>query len=243
MQAPCPNCQHTIRIDDAKVPERAFSVKCPKCQTVVKFPGKAAAAPAPAPAPPPPAPEPPAVAEAPPPPPAGVAPAPAVGLDEMKAQMMAQLRREMGAPAASGNAGRALVALPDRGQAGAITLTLNRLGYAVETLDDYDEGARLLEQGVYNMLVTSRQPLAGGKESLYQRLGRLQPEARRRVFVLLVGDEYKTGDGTQAFACYVDLVVSARDAGTCDALVRGVVGERQRMYQAFNEAKRRYDEG
>jgi hypothetical protein len=135
------------------------------------------------------------------------------------------------------------VALPDRGQAGAITMTLNRLGYAVETLDDYDEGGRLLEQGVYNLLVTSRQPLAGGKESLYQRLGRLQPDARRRIFVLLVGDEYKTGDGTQAFTCYVDLVVAARDAANCDALVRGVVGERQRMYQAFNEAKRRYDEG
>lgn len=241
MQAPCPNCQHTIRIDDAKVPERAFSVKCPKCQTVVKFPGKAAAAPAP----PPPVAEPPAPApvEAPPPPPTAAASAPAVGLDEMKAQMMAQLRREMGAPAASGNAGRALVALPDRGQAGAITMTLNRLGYAVETLDDYDEGARLLEQGVYNMLITSRQPLAGSKESLYQRLGRLQPEARRRVFVLLVGDEYKTGDGTQAFACYVDLVVAAKEAGNCDALLGAVVGERQRMYQAFTEAKRRYDEG
>jgi twitching motility protein PilT len=43
-----------ITIDDAKVPDRPFGVKCPKCQTVVKLPGKAAAAPVaavPAPAP------------------------------------------------------------------------------------------------------------------------------------------------------------------------------------------------
>jgi predicted Zn finger-like uncharacterized protein len=234
VQAPCPNCQHTIRIDDAKVPDRAFSVKCPKCQTVVKFPGKAAAAVAPPPAPEPP--PPPAPAPAP-------ATAPEAGLDEMKAQMMAQLRREMGggAAAASGSAGRAMVALPDRGQAGAITLSLSRLGFAVEALDDYDEGSRLLEQGAYNLLVTSRQALAQGRESVYQRLGRLQPEARRNLFVILVGDEYKTGDGTQAFTCYVDVVVNAREAASCDGVLRTIMQERQRMYQPFTEARRRFD--
>ena len=43
MQANCTNCPQRIVIDDAKVPDRAFSVKCPKCQTVVRFPGKGAA--------------------------------------------------------------------------------------------------------------------------------------------------------------------------------------------------------
>ena len=31
-------------------------------------------------------------------------------------------------------------------------------------------------------------------------MSRLSPDARRRVFLVLVGDEFKTGDGTQAFA-------------------------------------------
>ena len=44
MQANCPKCAQKIVIDDARVPDRAFSVKCPKCQTSVRFPGKAAAA-------------------------------------------------------------------------------------------------------------------------------------------------------------------------------------------------------
>jgi twitching motility protein PilT len=40
VQAACPQCANLITIDDAKVPDRPFGVKCGKCQTVVKLPGK-----------------------------------------------------------------------------------------------------------------------------------------------------------------------------------------------------------
>jgi len=46
VQASCPQCAHNITIDDARVPDRPFGVKCPKCQTLVKLPGRPAAAPA-----------------------------------------------------------------------------------------------------------------------------------------------------------------------------------------------------
>ena len=226
MQANCPSCGNKITIDDARVPDRPFSVKCPKCQNAIKLPGKGAAA-APAPAEPtPPPPTPPASPDA----------------EEMRAQMMAQIRREM-APgeAAAGGAGHALVALPDRGLAGQLTLTLTRQGYAVDTLDDMDEGARLLEQGVYNLVATARVAGSQGKESLYQRINRLSPDARRRMFVLLVGDEFKTGDGTQAFASLADLVVHTRDAAAADAAFRTTMGERQRLYKVFVDARDRHE--
>ena len=60
MQASCPHCSNKIVIDDARVPDRPFSVKCPKCANAVKFPGRQAgadaaeAAPSPPPAPAPP---------------------------------------------------------------------------------------------------------------------------------------------------------------------------------------------
>jgi twitching motility protein PilT len=43
VQATCPQCANLITIDDAKVPDRPFGVKCPKCQNVVRLPGKTAA--------------------------------------------------------------------------------------------------------------------------------------------------------------------------------------------------------
>ena len=229
MQATCPQCSNKILVDDAKVPDRAFSVKCPKCQNVLRLPGKL---PAPAVAtdstlPPMPMPgaEPPAASE------------------EMRAQMMAQVRREMSlGDAKAGGAGRAMVALPDRGLAGAVTLTLTRNGYVVDTLEDWEEGARLLEQGVYNLVVTARAKATAAKgESLYQRLNRLSPEGRRRLFVILVGEEFKTGDGTQAFVTLADLVLNPRDVAAADAAIRNTVAERSRLWQVYLDARHRFE--
>jgi predicted Zn finger-like uncharacterized protein len=234
VQANCPQCGNRLVIDDAKVPDRPFSVKCPKCQTAVKFPGKgAAAAPPPAPVAAPPAP--------PETPPAAAASA-GISSEELRAQVMAQLRREMSGGEAQHTGERALVALPDRGQAGSVTLTLTRQGYGVETLDDFGEGARLLEQGVYDVVVTAATVAAAGKpESLYQKINRLSPDARRRLFVILVADNLKTADGTQAFVLQGDLVVNARDVGSIDAALRSTLGDRSRLYQCYLDARRRFE--
>jgi predicted Zn finger-like uncharacterized protein len=216
LQAPCPQCGTKIAIDDAKVPDRPFQVKCPKCQTAVRFPGKTAPEAAPS------------------------EPAPATS-EELKAQVMAQLRREMSIGDGGHAGGRALVGLSDKTVAGTATLTLTRLGYQVDTLDNGPESARLMEQGVYELVVTSRVGGAPGKETLYQSLNRLNPDGRRRLFVVLVGEEFKTGDGTQAFACLADLVIHNKDLATVDAVLGNTIGEKGRVYQAFVEAKRRHE--
>jgi hypothetical protein len=215
VQGSCAQCGHKITIDDAKVPERAFQVKCPKCQALVKFPGKGASE----------------------------APEPEPISDEVRAQLMAQVRRELavGGDATLGTGKRALVALTDKGHAGAITLTLSRLGYQVDTIDDWSESGRLMEQGVYDVIVTARVAGAEGRESLYQRLNRLNPEARRNLFVVLVGNEFKTADGTQAWTCLADLVVNAKDAAAADMVFRNTLAERARLYQVFFDAKKRHE--
>lgn len=223
MQATCPQCSNKIVVDDAKVPDRAFNVKCPKCAHVLKLPGKAAPAtdstlpPAPLPG-----------AEA------------SGSTEEARAQMMAQVRREMSLGEGK-TGGRAIVALPDRALAGAMASTLARNGYTVDNIEDWEEGARLLEQGVYGVVVTARAAAQGKGESLYQRINRLNPENRRRLFVILVGDEFKTGDGTQAFVTLADLVVNARDAATADGPIRNTVAERTRIWQVFMDARHRFE--
>jgi hypothetical protein len=214
-------------IDDAKVPDRPFQVKCPKCQTPVKFPGKTAAG----------AEATPAVEE-----PASAGGAGAASAEEMRAQMMAQLRREMSLGEKTAGGARALLAVPDRALAGTVTVMLTRLGYQVDPLDERMEGGRLLEQGLYEVVVTTRAGAAPGRpETLYQRVSRLNPEGRRRLFVVLVGDEFKTGDGTQAFACLADLVVHSRDVASADAVLHNTLMEKTHLYQAFGEARRRHE--
>ncbi len=223
MQAACTQCGSKIVVDDAKVPDRPFQVRCPKCQAVAKFPGRSAVV-----APP---------AEEPTPEPAPVAAA------EMRAQLMAQVRREMSLGGPQAGSHRALVAIVDPALAGSVTVLLSRLGYEVDAIEDAAEGGRLMEQGIHDIVFTTRTVAAQGKaETLYQRLNRLSPDARRRLFVVLVGDDFKTGDGTQAWVCLSDLVVQTRDVATADNILRNTLFERSRLYQAFNEARRRHDE-
>ena len=213
MQAQCSQCSTRIQIDDTKVPDRPFKVRCPKCQAVMTLPGRGADSPA-APEAEPPSWEPP-----PPPPPEAVA------------------RRER----AEGNANDALIALAGPAAAG-LREALERLKFHVDSVDDVEEGARLLEQGVYEVAVTARTPPEPGKpESLAQRMLRMPLDTRRRVFVILVGQEFRTADGTQAWAAQADLVVNTADAGRCEHLVRSTMTERKRLYQPLLDARRRID--
>ena len=149
----------------------------------------------------------------------------------------AMARRER----AEAGANDALIALSGPAAAG-LQQALERLKFNVDSVDDIEEGARLLEQGVYEVAVTARTPPEPGKpETLAQRMLRLPLDARRRVFVILVGEEFRTADGTQAWAAQADLVVNPADAGRCEHLIRSTMAERKRLYQPLVDARRRIE--
>jgi predicted Zn finger-like uncharacterized protein len=233
VQANCPQCAQRIAIDDSKVPDRPFNVRCPKCQSVVKLPGKGAAE-APAAAPPP----------APSAAPMTATPTTSVPAltDDVRAQLMSQLKKEMNTGGEEGSVEKALVVFPDPSQGAGIAQTLARIGYGVETVEDFDEGARQLEQGAYAIVVTARVGAQPGKpESLYQRMQRLSPEARRRVFIILVGDEFRSGDSTQGFATLADLVLHTKDAASADGYIKAYQAARRRLFQPMEEARKRVE--
>jgi predicted Zn finger-like uncharacterized protein len=217
LQAQCPECSTRFQLPDEKVPDRPFKVRCPKCQHVVGLPGREGAAAGrepPASAPPPEAPAPP--------------PKPAT----------APRREHTG----SDQAEDALIALADTAQAEALTAALGRLDYSVDVVEDAEEGARLLEQGAYAVAVTSQSEGGPGEGmTLAQRILRLTADPRRRVFVVLVGRDFRTGDGTQAWAAQADLVVNSQDVGTCEPLIRSTIQERKRAYQPYLDAHHRIE--
>jgi predicted Zn finger-like uncharacterized protein len=219
LQAQCPDCSTRFQLPDEKVPDRPFKVRCPKCQNVVSLPGKGDAAAASGEATPnAPAEEPkPAVPATPPAPP----------------------RREH---TGSENAEDALIALADAGLAETLTGVLARLDYNVDVVEDVEEGTRLLEQGAYALALTSRgNSGAGGQMTLAQRMLRLTPDPRRRVFVVLVSEDFATADGTQAWAAQADLVINPRDAEVCENVIRSTLAERKRLLQPYLDARRRIE--
>jgi len=221
VQAQCSQCSSRIQIDDSKVPDRPFKVKCPKCQAVITLPGRSAA---------------PAAAEA---GDAAAAPAaPAYVPPPQPPSAAAVARRER----ASESQNDAIIALGAGPAATALQQALVSLGFNVDAVDDIEEGVRLVEQGVYEVAVTARTPAEPGRpETLAQRLLRLPTDSRRGVFVILVGEEFRTADGTQAWVAQADLVVHPNDAGRCEHLIRSTLTERKRLYQPLVDARRRIE--
>ncbi len=229
MQAQCPRCSTRIQVDDAKVPDRPFKVRCPKCQALLTLPGRAAEGPATEGSSTPPEPEPAAPA------PGNAAPPPLEPPPEPNPAAVARRER------AEGSANDALIALS--GPAAAhLQQALAALGFHVDVVEDVEEGARLLEQGIYEVAVTARAAAAPGRpETLAQRMLRLPLDTRRRIFVVLVGEEFRTGDTSQAWAAQADLVVNPADAARCEHAIRVTVSERKRLYQPFLDARVRIE--
>ena len=113
--------------------------------------------------------------------------------------------------------------------------------FGLDPVENPDDAARLMDQGSYDLVVTTRTAGAAGRETVYQRLNRLSPDTRRRHFVVLVGDEFKTGDGTQAWAVLADMVIAARDIPNADSALLPTLAERTRLYQVFQDARKRFE--
>ncbi len=216
MQATCSTCGKRLTVDDARAPERPFGVKCPACQTSVRFPGRGAAA---------------------------VPPVDDSGasLSAAEAEGTADLGRPRHDAAVAEGARHVLVGVPDPDVAEALTQPLARLGYGVEALDSPEEGGRLLEQGIFDVVVTSLEFSVSRSETVYQRITRLPAEARRRLFLILVDDQFATGDGMQAFAAQADLVVNPGDARSVEPILLAALSERRRLFQPYFDACRRLE--
>ena len=233
MQANCPSCSHRIVIDDARVPDRPFSVKCPKCQKAVRFPGKGAAGATRA-----------VRAVAPEAAPAAADAASETGAapDDARERIRAQLKREIDEHKEQPKTGeRALVALPDMSQAGTATVTLTRAGYEVETLDDWEDATRLLDRASFDIVVTTHTVAAKGGYNPYQKIVRMPAEDRRGICLIVVAPDVATNDAGQAFKLQADMVVNTADLGGVGAAIREVVFDRKRVYQALHDAIRRME--
>jgi hypothetical protein len=138
--------------------------------------------------------------------------------------------------------GKALIAFPSTEQASAVGGVLARLGFAVDELDSGDDKLIRLQQGEYDLVATARNGVPEDRNP-YRLVQLLPPELRRRLFLMLVGEDLHTGEGNQAFAFVADLVVNAKDAAQSDRLVLHALHERRRLYQTFWDVEDRKAEG
>lgn len=142
----------------------------------------------------------------------------------------------------AGSAGRALVHFSDPALVQRVSTLVARAGFLVDKLDDGEEKILKLQQGDFDLVATSSN---GAPESqvVVNNVNRLPMEVRRRLFLVLVGDQFKSGDSTQAFVTRSDLVLKGDDVESAGRLLTFTLEERRRLYQSFLDAETRQAEG
>jgi predicted Zn finger-like uncharacterized protein len=240
----CPNCTTKLQLEASKVPSRAFSVRCPKCQHIVNaqppaqtsqrdavaaggdVPASArsqqvggAAAPAT-----------PTVAE----PQDGASPE-----SEVLRMLASLLSREGGAVSSRHGAERrrALVCA-GAANGGEVVRALSRSGFDVFAPDNVGMANEALREGNVSVVVLDNEFDARerGHSSICGELAAMRMPERRRVLFVQVSDAARTGDAHAAFVVGANLVVNTKDVRELPFTLQRNLRDLNELYRDFNKA-------
>jgi predicted Zn finger-like uncharacterized protein len=245
----CPNCTTRLQLEASKVPSRAFSVRCPKCQHIVTAQppaqssqrdavaaggdmpastrqqqqgGAATAASTPA----------------------SAEPQPQEGASEetdVLRLLASLLRREGVAGAGSLRHGverrRALVCT-GAANGSEVVRALSRAGYDVLSPDNLTQAGEVLREGNVGVVVLDPEfdvRERGASFICGEMTAMRMPERRRVVFVQMSGTA-RTGDAHAAFVAGANLVVNTMDAQELPRALERNMRDLNELYRDFNKA-------
>jgi predicted Zn finger-like uncharacterized protein len=245
----CPNCTTRLQLEASKVPSRAFSVRCPKCQHIVtaqppaqssqrdavaavgdmpastrQQPGGGAAT---------------AAAT-----PAGAEPQEGASEETDVLRLLASLLRREGGVAGAGSSlrhgaerRRALVCT-GAANGGEVVRALSRAGYDVLAPDNSAQAGEVLREGNVGVVVLDPEfdVRERGASFICGELTAMRmPERRRVVFVQMSGTA-RTGDAHAAFVVGANLVVNTMDAQELPRALERNIRDLNELYRDFNKA-------
>ena len=253
----CPNCTMRLQLDKAKVPARAFSVRCPKCQQIINAQPPAAQSQRDALA---------AVGDL----PAssrsqqGAGPAPAVPLsegddaagphptplhapsptDEVLRLLASLLRREaveasdVKGPARRAWGRRRVLVCVGSAYGGAVARVLEDAGHDVFVADDTTQAMERMRDAHVDVLVLDPEfdmPRRGAN-FVSREMGAMRMPERRRVVFVQLSDKARTCDAHAAFLAGANLVVNTAEVEELPRALEKNIRDLNELYRDFNKA-------
>ena len=257
----CQQCSARLQLDDSKIPARAFTVRCPKCQHVINAqpaasaPGESAGGalglgdvpatqpartsrPAAAPIFKPEAGGPDAPADT----------APLRGdRDEVTNLLSALLQRAMTTAAAEASRGVGRVDLTHRCVlvcASAehrfnVARVLVENGHEVYVADDTTQAIERMREKKMDVVILepSFDAQEQGAAFIRREVAALRPPARRRLFFVVLSSELRSGDTHQAFLAHANLTLNPADLEELPVLLDRCIRGFNELYREFNRVQ------
>jgi CheY-like chemotaxis protein len=224
MQVTCAACQHVSQLDDTKLPEGVFKIRCSKCGKIITAERKRNSEQIPE------------------------------TIRDFLRQEMAALKQELAnvdarpagestapagplsTPAPVALTRRALVSEADQATAEKIGDILKQSGYLVEFARTPAETIKRIDNQPFSLItVASSYPddKEGGKK-LIAKINGKKPDERRKTFVLLISGTVKTGDVNSAFFEGTNITVNIADLPNLPTLIAEGQLTFREIYRVFD---------
>jgi CheY-like chemotaxis protein len=131
---------------------------------------------------------------------------------------------------------RALVA--DPANLDRITPVLRKLSYTVSTVKTVDEALKKLQFNFYNLIVVDERFDGSDPTSnrLVEHLSQMNMAVRRKMFVVVIGKNFKTLDNMSAFVRSANMVMNEADFSNFELILRKAMKENDTFYTVFKKA-------
>ncbi len=213
----CPHCAKPSRLDADKLPDQPAVFPCPHCKgRVVVDKSKHPTTQPPA---TPPSTSPPSVATNSPP---AVEPA-------IPDRRFAALPTDAILPSG-------IIVGQDQSAVDEICAALAALGSEVEHVASPDLARQMIIEESPELCIVVANTIDATPHPPMATLTRLRPSFRRRLYLVLIGDNVKSGDGNAAFMHEVNLVLAMQDLSQLGAAIYNGVAYHNRLYGPYLEA-------
>lgn len=121
---------------------------------------------------------------------------------------------------------------------GAVSAALEGLKYSVESAQSTDDAFDKLKFNQYGIIVLNECFSGSSSENnaVHKFLKLMPMSERRRIFLALIGKDFKTGDNMTAFAKSSNITVNAKDISNFKAILKKSIAENDQFYKVFRES-------
>jgi hypothetical protein len=209
MQVECSGCNKEINIPDNKIPQgQAFNLTCPSCKTKMRVDQHLK-------------------------PPASD---PAESVDAISMVVDEDFEDDEEEIEIYDEHDKIALIL-DRQNDDLWTTALNELEYKIQRAQSPEHAVHKLKFNQYHV-VAFHEKFGGSTletSPLYEFIRDMPMDARRKIFVALVGENFKTLDNMEALAHSVNLVINQKELDQLEAILKKSIGDNDNFYKVYRE--------
>lgn len=129
----------------------------------------------------------------------------------------------------------ALICEQDAGVRGKIHSILQRMDYHITEVASARDAMRYMRFRVFDVVVLDENFEGTGPESnhVLQYIGHQPMNTRRKIFVVLLGNDFRTADNMTAFNRSVNLVVNLKDVDELEKVLKRSLIENKEFYRVL----------